>query len=78
MIVRLVDLISLLDFSLSFVLTAESLSGPLSYLYSKSGTLPRDWVTANIVPVHKKSDRCVTSNYRPISASLLLLKLRNI
>ena len=40
-------------------LCAESLSVPLSYLYTKSlesGTLPGDWVTANIVPVHKKGD----------------------
>ena len=30
----------------------------------KSVTLPRDWVPANIVPVHKKG---VASNYRSIS-----------
>ena len=42
-------------------LCTESLSMPLSYLYTKSlesGSLPRDWVTANIVPIHKKGDRC--------------------
>ena len=57
---------------------AESIPVPLSYLYTKSmetGTLPRDWVTANIVPVYKKGDKCDASNYRPISLTSIVVKI---
>ena len=56
---------------------AVEVSPPLSYLFSKSmstGTLPRDWVTANVVPVFKRDDRCVPSNYRPISLTSVVVK----
>jgi len=60
-------------------LCAESLSVTLSYLYTesmKTGTLPRDWVTANIVPVHKKGDtECVASNYCPITLTSIVIKV---
>ena len=35
---------------------AEAISAPLAYLFNKSmstGTLPHDWVSANVVPVYK-------------------------
>ena len=32
-----------------------------------SGTPPSDWLKAHIVPIHKKNDRTISSNYRPIS-----------
>ena len=41
----------------------------------ESGTLPCDWVTANIVPVHKKGDLCVASNYLPISLTSVVVKI---
>jgi len=85
MIVKLVDLILLLDFCLSFVLRAYLghyhiyLYNPVLYSKSvESGTLPRDWVTANIVPVHKKGDRCVASNYRPISLTSVVKIMERI
>jgi len=77
MIVKLMDQISLLDFCL-IKFCAESLSVPLSYLFIqsiKSGTLPRDWVSANIVPVHKKGDKSVASNYCPISLTSVVVKV---
>jgi len=48
----------------------DFLAAPLSKLFKLSfstGTLPRDWVTANVVPVYKKGDSHLSSNYRPIS-----------
>ena len=57
---------------------AESISVPQPYLYTKSmetGTLPRDWVTANIVPVYKKGDKCDASNYCPISLTSIVVKI---
>ena len=56
---------------------AEEVSSPLSYLFSKSmstGTLPRDWVSANVVPVFKRDDRHIPSNYRPISLTSVVIK----
>ena len=35
-----------------------------------SGSLPFDWISANIVPVHKHNDRHLPENYRPISLQL--------
>jgi len=60
---------------------AESLSVLLSYLFAqslKSGTLPRDWASANIVLVHKKGDKCVASNYFPISLTSVVVKVMEL
>ena len=32
-----------------------------------TGTCPKDWKTANVTPLHKKGDRTLPSNYRPVS-----------
>ena len=40
-----------------------------------SGKLPQDWVTANVVPIHKKSDKRLPSNYRPISLTSIIVKV---
>ena len=40
-----------------------------------TGTLPKDWVTANIVLVYKKGDRNLPSNYRPISLTSTVVKV---
>ena len=56
---------------------AEEISSPLSYLFNKSmstGLLPRDWVCSNVVPVFKRDDRHVSSNYRPISLTSIVVK----
>jgi hypothetical protein len=42
----------------------------LCKLFNKSfrlGTVPEEWKLANVVPVHKKGDKGLTENYRPIS-----------
>ena len=39
-----------------------------------SGTLPQDWLSAHIVPVHKKNDKSDPSNYRPISLTSIVVK----
>ena len=31
------------------------------------GKVPSAWKKANVVPLHKKDDKCLTNNYRPIS-----------
>ena len=56
---------------------AEVLASPLSYLFTTSmctAALPRDWVTANVVPVFKRDDKSVVKNYRPISPTSLVVK----
>lgn len=40
-----------------------------------TGTLPKEWVTANIVPVYKKGDRHLPSNYHPISLTSIVVKV---
>ena len=43
---------------------------PLSKLFHLSLTLkafPDSWKQANVTAVHKKDDRCLPNNYRPIS-----------
>ena len=33
----------------------------------KHGEFPTEWKKANVVPVHKKSDKQILKNYRPVS-----------
>ena len=40
-----------------------------------TGKLPQDWTTANVVPVFKKGDPRLTSNYRPISLTSIIVKV---
>ena len=57
---------------------AEFISSPLSKLFNQSmstGTLPCDWTTPNVVPVFKKGDKKVPSNYRPISLTSIVVKV---
>ena len=49
---------------------ASIISPSLAGLFNKSiqdGSLPEDWVSANITPVFKRGDKHLISNYRPIS-----------
>jgi len=39
-----------------------------------TGSLPQDWVTANVVPVYKRNKKNLASNYRPISLTSLVVK----
>jgi len=49
---------------------ADILAPSLTRLFNKSlslGQVPTDWKDANVIPVHKKGDKELVSNYRPIS-----------
>ena len=51
---------------------------PLAKIYSKSlstGSLPKDWKIAHIVPIFKKGNRELTTNYRPISLTSIIGKV---
>ena len=56
---------------------AMSLAYPLALLFKLSyntGSVPREWRLANVVPVHKKGARENVENYRPISLTSLVMK----
>ena len=64
----------------AFVLkhAADSLAPYLTSLYQLSldtGSVPDDWRAANIVPVYKKGEKHVASNYRPVSLTSISCKL---
>ena len=40
-----------------------------------SGCLPKQWKTANIIPIHKKSSKDKAGNYRPISMTSSICRL---
>ena len=57
---------------------SNSLYRPLSIIFRltyNTGIMPADWKSANIVPVHKKGDKDLISNYRPISLTCLTAKI---
>ena len=59
-------------------LVGESISLPLSIIFTKSynsGTLPHDWKSADVTPIHKKGARNLVSNYRPVSLTSIFCKL---
>ena len=50
---------------------------PLGYLFTKSvciAALPRDWDTANAIPVFKHDDKSEVKNYHPICLTTLVVK----
>ena len=56
----------------------DSIALPLQIIFEKafsSGTFPQNWKKANVIPVHKKSDKNTLKNYRPISLLPLMGKL---
>ena len=60
---------------------ANQLAPSLTLVFKASlnqSKLPSDWKTAHIVPAHKKGDRSLPNNYRPISLTSLCCKASNI
>ena len=57
---------------------ADHLAHYLTKLYQISldrGLVPNDWKKANIVPVFKKGEKHMASNYRPVSLTSIACKL---
>ena len=51
---------------------------PLSNLFNlsmSSGHLQRDSIAANVISVHKKGNKRLASNYRPISLTSIIVKI---
>lgn len=56
---------------------ASSVAPLLQKIYQKSissGSLPQDWLNANVSPIFKKGDRSLPSNYRPVSLTCIASK----
>ena len=55
-----------------------SICRPLKLIFQsslESGKLPNKWKKANLVPVHKKDDKQILKNYRPIPLLLIARKI---
>ena len=55
----------------------DSITKPLKLIFEQSlkqGEFPNLWKKANVVPSHKKEDKTLVKNYRPISFSVKFLK----
>ena len=58
---------------------SETLCYPISLIFKKSfkaGVLPSSWKYANVTPLFKKGTRTSPSNYRPISLTAILCKIK--
>ena len=58
--------------------TAEEIAPAISILFQTSldqGSVPSAWKKALVVPLFKKGNRSLPSNYRPISLTAILCKL---
>ena len=50
----------------------------LQFIFSKSleeGSLPSEWLKANVLPIFKKGDTTNPANYRPISLTCIVCKI---
>jgi hypothetical protein len=57
---------------------SESISKPLSIIFNCSystGSLPKQWLNANVTPLSKKGDKLNPSNYRPVSLTSIVCKV---
>ena len=44
----------------------------------KQGKFPTEWKKANVVPVHKKEDKQILKNYRPVFLLLICGKILSV
>ena len=59
-------------------LCINSVAHPLTLIFQNSmaaGTFPTQWKRGNIVPIHKKNDKQIVSNYRPVSVLPICSKI---
>ena len=59
-------------------LCGQNLCVPLKIIFEnilETGIFPDQWKEANVTPVHKKNDKQIISNYRPISLLPILAKI---
>jgi len=57
---------------------AVEIAYPIAMIFRKSfdsGSVPRDWRTANVSPLFKKGSRHQVSNYRPVSLTSQICKV---
>ena len=55
-----------------------SICRPLKLIFQsclESGKFPTEWKKTNVVPVHKKGDKQILKNYRPISLLPIVSKI---
>ena len=60
---------------------SSELKGPLTILFKRSlgeGLLPRDCKDAHITPIHKKGNKDICGNYRPVSLTSIVCKMLEI
>ena len=58
--------------------TAVEIAPVLTAIFNqslKTGTLPEDWLKANIAPIFKKGNKNLAENYRPISLTCICCKV---
>ena len=61
-----------------FKMYSNSLAFPLSIIYKlvyNTGSLPLQWKLSNIVPIFKKGDKKIISNYKPVSLLCIASKI---
>ena len=57
---------------------ARKFAPVLQVIFTQSyvtGSLPKDWLTANVVAIYKKGNRSTPANYRPVSLTCVTTKL---
>jgi hypothetical protein len=58
--------------------TATEIAPVLTAIFNqslKTGTLPQDWLKANIAPIFKKGNKNLAENYRPLSLTCICCKV---